>query len=147
MIMDKKILNIFKIVSLILILLAVVFQALILAKGEDGLVGNSILDNYIRLAYIALIICAFLSILFPVIFMIQNPKNALKMLAGLVGFVVIGFICYALASNSFNVVELETLKTTAETSKVVGAGLYFTYAIGGIAVITIIYSGVSGLFR
>ncbi len=145
--MDKKILNIFKIVSLILILLAVVFQAMILAKGEEGLVGNSILDNYIRLAYIALIICAFLSILFPMLFMIQNPKNTLKMLAGLVGFVVIGFICYALASNSFNIVELETLKTTAETSKIVGAGLYFTYAIGGIAGITIIYSGVSGLFK
>ncbi len=90
--MDKKILNIFKIVSLILILLAVVFQVIILAKGEEGLIGNSILDNYIRLAYIALIICAFLTILFPVIFMIQNPKNALKMLAGLVGLVVIGFI-------------------------------------------------------
>ncbi len=145
--MDKKILNIFKIVSLILILLAVVFQVIILAKGEEGLIGNSILDNYIRLAYIALIICAFLTILFPVIFMIQNPKNALKMLAGLVGLVVIGFICYALASNSFNIVQLETLKTTAETSKIVGAALYFTYAIGGIAIITIIYSGVSGLFR
>ena len=145
--MDKKILNIFKIVSLILILLAVIFQVIILAKGEDGLIGNSILDNYIRLAYIALIICAFLTILFPVLFMIQNPKNTLKMLAGLVGFVVIGFICYALGSNSFNIVELETLKTTAETSKIVGAGLYFTYIFGGIAVITIIYSGVSGLFK
>ena len=145
--MDKKILNIFKIVSLILILLAVIFQVIILARGEDGLIGNSILDNYIRLAYVALIICAFLTILFPVLFMIQNPKNALKMLVGLVGFVVIGFICYALASNSFNVVQLETLKTTAETSKIVGAGLYFTYIFGGIAVITIIYSGVSGLFK
>ncbi len=145
--MDKKILNIFKIISLILIALAVVFQIVVLAKGEDGLVGNSILDNYIRLAYVALIICAFLTILFPVLFMIQNPKNAIKMLIGLVGFVVIGFICYALASNNFNVVQLETLKTTAETSQIVGAALYFTYFIGGIAVITIIFSGVSGLFK
>ena len=147
MIMDKKILNIFKIVSLILIALAVVLQVIVLIKGEEGLIGNSILDNYIRLAYIALFICAFLAILFPILFMVQNPKNAIKMLIGLAGFVVIGFICYALASNSFNIVQLETLKTTEETSKIVGAGLYFTYAIGGIAVITIIYSSFSGLFK
>lgn len=145
--MDKKILNIFKIVSLILIALAVVFQAIVLVKGEDGLIGNSILDNYIRLAYIALIICAFLSILFPILFMVQNPKNAIKMLIGLAGFVVIGFICYALASNTFNIVQLETLKTTAEASKMVGAALYFTYIVGGIAVVTILFSGVSGLFK
>jgi hypothetical protein len=145
--MDKTILNIFKIVSLVLIALAVVFQAIVLVKGEDGLIGNSILDNYIRLAYVALIICSVLAILFPILFMVQNPKNALKMLAGLVGFVIIGFICYSIASNSFNVVQLETLKTTAETSKIVGAGLYFTYIIGGIAVITILFSGLSGLFK
>jgi len=145
--MDKKILNVFKIVSLILIALAVILQIVVLVKGEDGLIGNSILDNYIRLAYVALIICAFLTILFPILFMIQNPKNALKMLVGLVGFVVIGFICYAIASNSFNIVQLETLKTTAETSQIVGAALYFTYIIGGIAIVTIIFSGVSGLFK
>ncbi len=145
--MDKTILNIFKIVSLILIALAVVFQAIVLVKGEDGLIGNSILDNYIRLAYIALIICGFLAILFPILFMVQNPKNAIKMLIGLVGFVVIGFICYTVASNSFNIVQLETLKTTAETSQMVGAALYFTYIIGGIAVVTIIFSGLSGLFK
>ena len=77
----RKILNIFKIVSLILIALAVVFQAIVLVKVEDGLIGNSILDNYIRLAYIALIICGFLAILFPILFMVQNPKNAIKMLS------------------------------------------------------------------
>lgn len=145
--MDKTILNIFKIVSLVLIALAVVFQAIVLVKGEDGLIGNSILDNYIRLAYVALIICSVLAILFPILFMVQNPKNALKMLAGLVGFVIIGFICYSIASNSFNVVQLETLKTTAKTSQMVGAALYFTYIIGGIAVVTILFSGLSGLFK
>ena len=45
--MDKTILNVFKIVSLILIALAVILQAVVLIKGEDGLIGSSILDNYI----------------------------------------------------------------------------------------------------
>ena len=145
--MDKTILNIFKVISLILIGLAVVFQIIVLIKGEDGLIGSSVVDNYIRVAYIAFAITAFLTILFPVIFMIQNPKNAIKLLVVLGGLVVIGFICYSLASNSFNIVQLEELKSTAEVSKAVGAALYFTYIVGGLAVVSIIFSGIAGLFK
>jgi hypothetical protein len=145
--MDKTILNVFKIVSLILIALAVILQVVVLIRGEDGLVGNSILDNYIRLAYVALIITAVLAILFPILFIAQNPKNAIKILIALAGLVVLGFICYAIATNSFNIIQLENLKTTAETSRMVGAALYFTYIIGGLAVVSIIFSGISGLFK
>jgi hypothetical protein len=145
--MDKTILNIFKIISLILIGLAAVLQILVLIKGEEGLMDNSILDNYMRLSYIALIIAAFLAILFPIIFMVQNPKNALKIGGALVVLVILGFICYSVASNTFDIVQLEELETTAETSKAVGAALYFTYIVGGLAVLSIIYSGISSLFK
>lgn len=145
--MDKTILNVFKIISLILIALAVVLQVVVLIKGEEGLIGNSILDNYIRLAYVALIITVVLAILFPLIFIVQNPKNALKILGSLVVLVVLGFICYSVATNTFNIVQLENLETTAETSKMVGGALYFTYIVGGLAVVSIIFSGISGLFK
>lgn len=145
--MDKTILNVFKVISLILIGLAVVFQVIVLIKGEEGLIGSSILDNFLRVGYIAFAITAFLTILFPIIFIIQNPKNALKLLMVLGGVVVIGFICFSLASNTFNIVQLESLDTTAETSKAVGAALYFTYIIGGLAVASIIFSGIAGLFK
>ncbi len=145
--MDKTILNIFKAISLILIALAVILQIIVLIKGEDGLVGSSVLDNYAYLAYVALGIAAILAILFPIIFMIQNPKNALKVLIGIAGLVVIGFICYSIASNSFDIVKLEELETTADISKLVGGALYFTYIVGGLAVVSIIFSGIAGLFK
>ena len=145
--MDKTILNIFKGVMLVLIALAVILQILVLIKGEEGLVGSSVLDNYAYLAYVAIILTTFLAILFPVIFMIQNPKNALKILAGIAGLVVLGFICYSIADNTFNVVRLEELKTTKEVSRLVGGALYFTYIVGGIAVVSIIFSGIAGLFK
>lgn len=145
--MDKTILNVFKVISLILIGLAVVFQIIVLIKGEDGLVGSSVINNYILVAYVAFAITAFLTILFPIIYIIQNPKNALKLLVVLGGLAVIGFICYSLASNSFNIVQLEVLKSTAEISKAVGAALYFTYIVGGLAVVSIIFSGIAGLFK
>lgn len=145
--MDKTILNIFKVVSLILIGLAVILQIVVLIKGEDGLMDNSVLDNFIILAYVALGITALLTILFPIVFMIQNPKSLVKLLIGIGGFAVIGFICYSIATNSFSLVQLENMETTAEVSKSVGAALYFTYIVGGLAVISIIYSGIAGLFK
>ena len=80
--MDKTILNIFKGISLVLIALAVLFQIIVLIKGEEGVKEGSVLNNYALVAYIALGIAVFLALLFPVIFMIQNPKNALHMING-----------------------------------------------------------------
>ena len=145
--MDKTILTVFKIISLIFIALAVILQIVVLVKGEDGLIGSSILDNYILLGYAAIGLTAFFSLIFPIISMIQNPKNSLKILGTLVVLVIIGFICYSVAKNTLDIEQLEQLKTTAETSKMVGASLYFTYIIGGLAVLSVIFSGVSGFFK
>lgn len=145
--MDKTILTIFKIISLIFIALAVILQIVVLVKGEDGLVGSSILDNYILLGYAAIGITAFFAFLFPVIFMIQNPKNSLKILGSIVVLVIIGFICYSVAENTLGIEQLEQLKTTAEISKMVGALLYFTYIVGGITVLSVIFSSVSSFLK
>jgi len=145
--MDKTILTIFKVISLIFIALAVIFQIVVLVKGEDGVVGTGILDYYIRLSYVAVAIAAVLALAFPLYFMLQNPKDLLKIAGGIVVLVAIGFVCYSIADNTFNIAQLEKLKTTADISRYVGTSMYFTYFLGGIAVITIIYSGISGMFK
>ncbi len=145
--MDKTILNVFKIITLVLIVLAVILQIIVLIKGEEGLIGSSVLDNYAILAYVSLGIAALLALIFPIIFMIQNPKNLIKILIGIGGLVIIGFICYSIADNTFDIVKLEELKTTADVSRSVGAALYFTYIVGGLAVISIIFSGIAGIFK
>lgn len=144
--MDKTILTIFKIISLIFIVLAVIFQIMVLVKG-DGVIGTGVLDYYIRLSYVAVAIAAVLALGFPLYFMLQNPKDLLKIAGGIVVLVAIGFVCYSIADNTFNIAQLEKLKTTADISRYVGASLYFTYFLGGIAVLTIIFSGISGLFK
>ena len=145
--MDKTILLVFKIISFILIGLAVVFQLVVLYKGEDGLVGTSIIDNFMRTSYVAFGIAAFLAILFPIVFIIQNPKSLVKMLVAIAGIVVLGFICYSIAGNAFSSLRLEELKTTAQVSRLVGSALIFTYILGGLAVLSIIFSGIAGLFK
>ncbi|MBN3035499.1 MAG: hypothetical protein JW861_07920 [Bacteroidales bacterium] len=145
--MDKTILNIFKIISIILIILAVVLQVFVLVQGEEDLMESSVLDNYALLSYIAVGLTVFLAILFPIIFMIRNPKSALKLILALVFLVVIGFICYSVSVSNFNLDTLQRLKTTMEIEKAVGASILFTYIIGGLAVLSIIYSGITGLFK
>lgn len=145
--MDKTIHLIFRIASLVLIALAVVFQIIVLVKTEDSLVSGSVIDIYATIAYLALILAALLAIAFPLIHMIRNPKSAVKMLITIAGLVIVGFICYSISTNTFSEIRLIELKTTAETSKTVGAALYFTYIVGSLAILSIIFSGISGLLK
>jgi len=145
--MDKTILTIFKVISLIIIALAVILQVMVLVKGEDGVLGTGILDYYIRLSYFALAIAGILALAFPVYFMIQKPKDLLKVVGGIAILAIIGVACYSIADNSFDIAKLEKLKTTADISQYVGASIYFTYFLGGIAVLSIIFSEFSSLFK
>lgn len=147
--MNKTVLLISKIVSMVLIALAVIFQIMVLIKGKDGLSesGSSVLDNYSMVAYVAIGIALVLALAFSLFSVIQNPKNALKALGALVGLVILGFISYSVATNAFSNVQLEELETTAQISKSVGAAMYFTYIVGGLAVASIIFSGIAGMFK
>lgn len=145
--MNKTVVTIAKIVSAVIILLAILFLVLVIIHGKEGLIDNIILDYYTYLSYAALAIAGFLAIIFPIFFIVQNPKNALKIIIGLVVLVGIGFICYSIANNSFNLVDLERLETTAEISKRVGAALFFTYIVGGLAILSVLFSSIYNLFK
>lgn len=149
---EKLIYNIAKGLYLLFGLSGVFFVIWVLITGDtamedDPVVAGRIMDPWITITVAGLIFTSLLALVGPVMNMIQSPKSAVKMLIAIGGLVVIGFICYSFAGNSFNIVELENLETTAEISKSVGASLIFTYIIGGLAVISIIFSGVAGLFK
>ena len=117
------------------------------AIEDDASLAARIMDPWITITVGGLIFTSLLALVGPIINMVQNPKNAVKMLIAIGGLVIIGFVCYSFATNSFDVVQLETLETTAEVSRSVGAALIFTYIVGGLAVISIIFSGIAGLFK
>ncbi len=152
--MDKKIILGFKILSYLFIALAVLLQILVLTHGDvlnkDNMIGaiaSPILNNYLLLTFVTLGIAVVLAIGFPLVHTLSNPKAALKGLAYLAGLIVIGFIAYLLAGNSFSEVDLTRLKTTADISKIVGASIYFTYFVGGAAVLAIIYASISSALK
>lgn len=149
--MDKILIKIFKVVSAAIIVLGLVFIVLTLMNGDaletDTALQDKILNPFFFTSYIALIICAIAAIVFPILQLIQNPRNLVKALIVLAAFAVLGFISWSVAGNQFNAEQLQRLEITENTSKSVGAALIFTYIMIGLTILTTVYAGVSNLFK
>ena len=151
--MEKNItVRIFKIVSLILILAAVVSIIFIWARGDvairdDAGLQGKLLNPYFVTAYIALGLCIVLSLLFPIINIITQPKNAVRVLIGLGALVLIGVIAFAVSGNEFTEERLRVLETTEIISRRVGAALIGTYVIGAAAVLAILFAEVMNFVK
>jgi inner membrane protein involved in colicin E2 resistance len=100
-------------------------------------------DLVIYWAYILLIITLVLLLAFPIKFFIANPKQGIRFLIALGGFAVLYGISWALASGATDAAVYETNGITSGVSRMIGAGMIMTYIIGGLALIGLIYSGIS----
>lgn len=151
--MEKNItVRIFKIISIILILIGAVSIVLIWSSSEtaikeDPRLQSQLLNPYFFTAYVALGLCIILALLFPVINIVSQPKNAVRVLIGIGALVVIGIIAYSFASNEFTELQLRALKISEAGSRVVGAALIGTYIIAGASILAILYAEVSNFIK
>lgn len=96
--------------------------------------------------YLLIVIATILAVVFPVIFMIQNPKGIKKTLVGIGAMVLLFLIAYLIASDEV-LPKYEKYGVDPSTSKQVGMGLIATYLFGLGAIGAIIYSAVSRIFK
>lgn len=110
--------------------------------------GESFTNTVMVWAYILLAITAALTILFPIVFFISNPKKGLTAIIGLAGFAVLYLIAYyGIANGNITGEVYEKFNITELTSRFIGAILYMTYILGGLAILSIFYAGISSLFK
>lgn len=109
--------------------------------------GNLSEDSFINGAKWMLILGVAVMIISPIYTFIISPKNLVKLLVSLALFVVVIVIGYSMAGNTFSDLQLETLKTDADTSKLVGMGLYVTYIAFGLAILAAIYASIVKAFK
>lgn len=151
--MEKNItVRVFRIISIILILIAVVCIVLIWSQSDTAMRDNTalqsrILNPYFLTAYVALGLCIVLALIFPIINIITHPKNAIRVLIGLGSLVLIGIIAYALSGNEFSALQLRAYNITETGSRQIGAALIGTYVIAGASVLTILYAEISNYFK
>jgi hypothetical protein len=127
-----------------LIALSVVLAAMFYFSNIDE---NTLVSVMMRWAYVLLGATAVIAIISPIFGFVQQPKNAVKLLISLGIVAVIAVIAYSIAGNTFSESRLSDLNATAQTSKLVGMGLLFTYITASIAILAILFSSFSKFFK
>jgi len=148
-----------KIVTILLWVLIIISAVLVVSLmanvGEDyktdPVLARWVYTN-LTWAYILLAICAGIAILSGLYHMITDIQAAKRGLIALVFFVVVAGISYILASDEipqFMGVQkfIDNGTLTARVSKLIDTGIYATYILIGLAILSIVYSSVSRLFK
>lgn len=147
-----------KLVTILLWVLLIVSAVLVISlmvnisdNNADPTMGGWINTNLVW-AYILIIIGAGLTVVFGLLQMVTDINVAKKGLISIVFLAAVALISYLLASEAlpqFPGVQkyINDGTLTPKVSKLVDAGLYATYILLGISILSIIFSTVTRLFR
>lgn len=103
---------------------------------------------FIIWSYILFGLAAISAIVFPIVSLILNPKKAVRSLISVGVIAVLAFISYLIASDSIpNFLGADKFNISATTSRMVGTGLWAMYILGIVAVLSILYTEVSKIFK
>ncbi|HPE33217.1 MAG TPA: hypothetical protein PLI65_00300 [Bacteroidales bacterium] len=139
--MKDKVATILKIFLTVLLAISAILFIVFYSTGEEF---TSVMLTW---GYILIALAALVTILFPLVYIIMNPRKGKTVLFGLLGFIVLYLISNAIASGSIQGEVYETFKITEAISKFIGAIMIMTYILAGLAIVSIIYSGISSIFK
>jgi TRAP-type C4-dicarboxylate transport system permease small subunit len=107
-----------------------------------------ITETILRWAYILLIITLALAVVFQLLSMFSSVK-ALKRAGIVLGIAAVFiFISYQLADDTIlNLIQYSGPDNVPTTLKWVGTGLIFTYILGILAILSILYTAIANIFR
>lgn len=134
---------------LVSVVLGIVFVVNI-AGTSDREVLRSATEPVLIWTYILLAIAAASAVLFPIAYIIQNPRKAVKALISLVILVVVVLIAYAIADGT--PIETATSATNPDFAntnilKITGTGLWTTYILVGAAILLLLVTGVRNMIN
>ncbi|MFO7842615.1 MAG: ABC-2 transporter permease [Bacteroidales bacterium] len=141
--------KILRIVLIILLAVSAVLGILFYAGGED-VSGQPVYTNtFIGWAFILAGIAVAFAVIFPIFQMFKNPKAAVKGLLGLLVVAVVVFIAYAVSSGEeLGITNPELMQYDVPgTLKYAGTLLNSAYLLAGLAILSMIYSEVSKMFK
>jgi len=108
-----------------------------------GVLNEGILLSW---SYLLVAMAAIATVVFPIIYLVQNPKDAKNTLIAIAAMAVVFGISYGLASGE--VLEKYVKYGIDESSsRYVGMGIYATYMLMVGAVGSIIFSAISKMIR
>lgn len=109
-----------------------------------SIIGETLLINW---CYVLLAIAALAAIVFPILNMVQNPKNAKAALIGVGVLIVVFVIGYAIAGAEEYIDREGNVLADAATSRKSEAGLIAFYIMGIGAIGAIVYAEISKMLK
>lgn len=107
-----------------------------------------ILNNFVYWTYFMVAVAVFFTLIFPIAQMFSNPKSGLKTLISLAMLALVLFVAYQLADDTIMQLPGYTGKDNIpSTLKLTGMGIYTMYIMLAGALLAMVYSSVSRLFR
>ena len=137
--MDMKKLGTGLTVLSFLIIVVGLFLTIRIAVGSESSISPSL-----YLVYGCMIVAGGAAILFGLVQLLTNLKGNMSLLIGLIGFVVLAFICYSIASDDITRYDDDI---TTSASQISGAGLMVMYVLVIAAVAMAIIGEVVRIFK
>ena len=99
-------------------------------------------DVGLYLLYFLFIVAVGLAVVMPIVNAVKTPGSITKALYGFGGLLVLGTICFAIASPEVTP-QQAAVGVTGLESRIIGAGLALFYTVFGLAIIGLIYSEIN----
>ncbi len=145
--MDKTIGNITKILTIIIMAAGVVFTGLVMANQGDMKEGvdltNKILNPFFDITYFTMGLAIFVVLFFAVAQLFMTPKAAVKTIASIVILGVLYLVAYLSASGNIDAKVYQDFSISSGESKLIGSLIYLVYILGGLSILSIIYSAIN----
>ena len=119
-------------------------------EGTEGtsLAEPKIAETILKWAYVLLIITLATAVLFQLAFMVTSLKALKNTGIVLAIAAVFIFISYLLADDTvLNLIQYTGPDNVPKTLKFVGTSIIFTYILGVLAIVAIIYTAIANLFK
>ena len=132
-----------------LVLVGIFFFGGFVEGTEDtSLAEPLITETILKWAYVLFILTLAIAVVFQFIFMFTNLR-AVKRMGIVLGIAaVLIFISYQLADDTLlNLIQYTGPDNVPGTLQFVGTSLIFTYILGVLAIVAIIYSSIANLFK
>jgi len=133
--------KIFRIISLVLALVGILFGVMIIA-GNNGQI-----DSMMYVAYAVLIIVLVMVILFTLKNMFSSKETLMGTVKGVGAFLLLALICYFVFATGTEKTIADGEILTASEDKLIGAGLYMFYALAIIASGAMLFTGVKKMIK
>ncbi|MBN2611367.1 MAG: hypothetical protein JXB00_07410 [Bacteroidales bacterium] len=143
----QKLISIFLYILLALgLIFGVIFYIGDVVPGTEGTSVEEplITEKFLLLSYIYFAIAAILALVFPIFYMITHPAKVKNVLISLLVFAIVLVLGYLLGSDQQLASSPDISGTTL---KLVDSGLKAAYIFLGLAIIGVLFSELSSIFR